>query len=120
MIHIYLSLAPGDLVDHHLVTRILDLDARLGLVQAAGADDEMTRQIAVAHMAACDALVVVVSGKPDPRQMWEIRSADEIDIPVWLLSDDATVDVVEGRPVRTFDAEQFLDFVGRLEPPTQK
>jgi hypothetical protein len=121
MIHLYLSLPSNDL-EHRLVTAILELNPGVGLVQAASGVDEITRQLASAHASACDGMIAVISGSPEPRQVDEIRMADEAAIPVWLLSDRAQVDVVVDHPVRSFSASSFLGFredlkEGRLARP---
>lgn len=118
MIHLFLSLPSNDL-EHRLVTAILELNAGVGLVQAASGVDEVTRQLAAAHISACDGMVAVISGSPAPRQVDEIRMADEAAIPVWLLSDRARVDVVEDHPVRSFSAGSFLDFLENLRAGRQ-
>lgn len=116
MIHLYLSLPTADVDSHRLVDEIISLNAGVGLVQAAAGNDEITRQVAAAHISACEGLLAVIAGSPTASQIWEIRSATEIGVPVLLLSDDATVDIVEGRPVRTFTPESFHDFVDALIP----
>lgn len=65
-------------------------------------------------MSACDGLVAVISGKPDLRQIDEIHMTDEAAVPVWLVSDHATVDIVVNHPVRSFAATSFADFVENL------
>jgi hypothetical protein len=72
------------------------------LVQAANGDDEITRQVAAAHIAACEGMLAVIARTPTGNQIWEIRFATEVGVPVLLLSDETTVDSVEGRPVQTF------------------
>lgn len=114
MLHLYLSLPTSDPTDHRLVSAILELNADIGLVQAAVGDDEVTREVTAAHIATCDGLVAVISGEPDAGQSHDVEQANEMGIPVWLLSDGATVDVVGDRPVRTFSSETFLEFVDRL------
>lgn len=116
MIHLYLSLPTGDVDGHHLVDEIIALNAGVGLVQAAAEDDEITRQVAAAHIAACEGMLAVIAGTPTANQIWEIRSAAEAGVPVLVFSDDATVDIVEGRPVRTFTPEAFHEFVDTLTP----
>lgn len=114
MIHLYLSLASRDLGDHDVVSDILALSPDIGFVQAAGGEDEITQSVAEAHIAACEGLVAVISGRPDSSQRREIRSADAAGVPVCLLSEGATVDIVEDHPVRSFHPESFLDFVIQL------
>lgn len=116
MIHLYLSLPSGDVERYGIVGEIIALNARIGLVQAAAGDDEMTRQVAAAHIAACEGFLAVIAGTPTEAQIWEIRSATEIGVPVLLLAIDATVDVVEGRPVRTFTPTTLLEFVDAVTP----
>lgn len=106
----------GDVDGHGLVDEIIALNAGIGLVQAAAGDDEITRQVAAAHIAACEGLLAVIAGAANENQIWEITSAIEMGIPVLLLSDEATVDIVEGRPIRTFTPETFLEFVDALTP----
>lgn len=110
MIHLFLSL-PSDDLEHRLVSAILELNEGVGLVQAASGVDEVTRQLAAAHISACDGMIAVIAGSPEPSQVDEIRMADEAAIPVWLLSDRARVDVVEDHPVRSFSANSFLGFL---------
>lgn len=116
MIHLYLSLPSSAVEGHDLVEEIISLNAGIGLVQAAAGDDEITRQVAAAHISACEGLLAVITGTPTENQTWEISSANEAEIPVLLLADEATVDMVEGRPVRTFATETFLEFVDALTP----
>lgn len=114
MIHLYLSLPPGDLEDHEVVGQILDLNAGVGLVQAATGDDDTTRRIAAAHISACDGLVAVISGSPEDSQIREIRWAEDAGVPVWLLSSQSAADTVVDRPVRSFTPESFLEFVNQV------
>lgn len=116
MIHLYLSLPSGDIDGYGIVGEIIALNAGVGLVQAAASDDEMTRQIAAAHIAACEGFLAVIAGTPTETQTWEIRSATEAGVPVLLLANDATVDVVESRPVRTFTPTTLLEFVDAVTP----
>ena len=116
MIHLYLSVPSGDVEGHGLVEEILALNTGIGLVEAAAGDDEITRQVAAAHIAACEGLLAVIAGAPTEAQIREIRSAKEAGVPFLLLSDDAAVDIVEGRPVRTFTHEIFVEFVDTLTP----
>lgn len=116
MIHLYLSLPSDDVDGQGLVDEIIALNAGIGLVQAAAGDDEITRQVAAAHIAVCEGLVAVIVGAPKEGQIWEIRSATEVGVPVLLLSKQATVDIVEGRTVKSFTPEMFLEFVDALTP----
>lgn len=122
MIHLFLSLASRDLDDHEVVSDMLDLNAGIGFVQAAGGEDEITQRVADAHIAACEGLVGVISGQPDSNQRREILSADAAGVPVFLLSEGATEDIVEDHPVRSFHPEGFLEFVNQISttlPPSQ-
>jgi hypothetical protein len=116
VIHLYLSLPTNNVDGQGLVDEIIALNAGVGLVQAAAGDDEITRQVAAAHIAACEGLLAVIAGSPTEAQIWEIRSATEVGVPVLLFSDDATVDIVEGRPVRMFTPETLHEFVDALSP----
>lgn len=119
MIHLDLSLASRDLDDHEVVSDMLDVDTEIGFVQAAGGDDEITRSVAGAHIAACEGLVAVISGHPDSNQRREIRTADAAGVPVFLLSEGAAVDIVEDHPLQTFHPESFIEFVSQVSSRSQ-
>ncbi|HUG32359.1 MAG TPA: hypothetical protein VMM14_05650 [Acidimicrobiia bacterium] len=116
MIHLYISLPSVEVEGGGVVDDISVLNAGIGLAQAAAGDDEISRQIARAHIVACEGLVALIAGAPSESQIREIRSAVEVGIPVLVLSDDATVDIVEGGPVQTFTPETFHEFVDTLTP----
>lgn len=114
MIHLYLSLPSRDLDDHEIVSEMLGLDADIGFVQAAGGDDEITQNVADAHIAACEGFVAVIPGQPDNNQRREIGSANAAGVPVFLVSEGATVDAVEDHPVHPFHPESFIEFVSQI------
>lgn len=114
MIHLYLSMGDKHPRENDVVDQIIGSSAGVGLIQAAAADDELTRQVAEAHIDACEGMLAVVTGAPGDDQVWEIRAAGRLGVPVLVVSQRATVDAVEGRPVRNFSVATFLEFVDAL------
>lgn len=114
MIHLYLSMPAGDVEGHRIVDAIIALNASVGLVQASVGDDETSRRVANAHIAACEGMLAVIAGKPTESQIRETRHAAESGLPVLLFADRANLDAVGGRPVRTFSPATFHEFVDTL------
>lgn len=114
MIHLYLSIPLAHPENHQVVDEIIAVDAGVGLVQAAAADDELTRDVARAHIAACEGVVAIISGTPADSQIWEISTATTLGVPVLIFSEEATIETVEGMPVEDFTPAILLDFVNAL------
>lgn len=70
MTHIYLSMVGEHPRDNGIIDEIIGLSGHVGLVQAAAADDQLTREVAEAHIAACEGMLALVTGLPADKQTW--------------------------------------------------
>lgn len=64
MIHLDLSMPTGEVDGHRIVDAIIALNSGVGLVQASVGDDELSRRVANAHIAACEGMLAVIAGTP--------------------------------------------------------